>query len=235
MDDIFAAIARDTINFGPTDDVKWRDMYTPLYPPVPEDISVYRDQRYGPAERNLLDVFVPSGDGTEKPVLVYIHGGGFFSGDKQWNERVYSNVGYHFAQKETITVVANHRLVPDVQYPGGADDMQLIRQWVFDNISSHKFGRGSTQKVFLFGHSSGGAHLCMNLFAAGDKQRAPQEPLSPPVAGLILIDVPFWYDRRKPVRAKTLRNYYGSDEEDVWGPKSALGLFESLPDESPVL
>lgn len=52
---------------------------------------------------------------------------------------------------------------------------------------------------------------------AGDPSRAPREALVPPVAGLLLIDVPFWYDRRKPVRAKTIQSYYGSDAEEVWG------------------
>lgn len=31
------------------------------------------------------------------------------------------------------------------------------------------------------------------------------------------LSVPFWYDRTKPVRQKTIRSYYGSDAEDVWG------------------
>jgi prenylcysteine alpha-carboxyl methylesterase len=64
-------------------------------------------------------------------------------------------------------VVANHQLVPNVKYPGGADDIQLVREWVHENISKEKFGSGSPEKVFLFGHSTGGAHVAMNLYAAG--------------------------------------------------------------------
>lgn len=79
----------------------------------------------------------------------------------------YGNVGYGFAQHGITTVIANHQLVPRAQYPGGADDMQLVREWIYENISKDMYGNGSVQKVFLFGHSSGGAHICMNLFAAG--------------------------------------------------------------------
>lgn len=66
-------------------------------------------------------------------------------------------------------MVINHRLVPHVEYPGGADDIELAREWVFNHISSTKYGCGSVDKVILFGHSSGGAHIAMNLYAAGKK------------------------------------------------------------------
>ena len=84
--------------------------------------------------------------------------------------KVYANVGYYFAQQGIISVVANHQLVPHVKYPGGADDMRLVREWIYENITAPKYGQGSVQKVFLFGHSSGGAHVCMDLFAEGKPQ-----------------------------------------------------------------
>jgi prenylcysteine alpha-carboxyl methylesterase len=64
---------------------------------------------------------------------------------------------------------------------------------------------------------------------------APRDPLWPPIAGVIYLNVAFWYDTRKPVRQKVIRSYYGSDAEEVWGPKSAVGLWERLPSDSPVL
>lgn len=65
-------------------------------------------------------------------------------------------------------MVISHQLVPYVQYPGGADDIQMAREWIHRNITHEKYGSGSIDKVFLFGHSSGGAHICMNLYAAGE-------------------------------------------------------------------
>lgn len=64
-------------------------------------------------------------------------------------------------------MLVNHQLVPNVTYPGGANDMQLARQWIYNNIASERFGHGSPDKVVLFGHSSGGAHMAMDLYAAG--------------------------------------------------------------------
>ncbi|KAJ6062437.1 hypothetical protein N7499_011300 [Penicillium canescens] len=235
MEAVFAKIAEETSKFELGDEEKWRKLYDPFYPKPPSNVTVIRDQRYGPAERNMLDVFVPNGDDLAKPVVMYVHGGGFFSGDKMWTEKVYSNIGWFFAQHGIITVVVNHRLVPHVQYPGGADDMQLAREWIYNHISSATYGYGSVDKVVLFGHSSGGAHVAMNLYSASDIVGAPSRPLFPPVAGVIYLSVPFWYDRRKPMRQKTIRSYYGSDSEDVWGPKSALGLFQALPQNSPMI
>lgn len=39
------------------------------------------DVRYGDAERNVLDIFLPDCDGPT-PLVIYIHGGGFTGGDK---------------------------------------------------------------------------------------------------------------------------------------------------------
>ena len=49
------------------------------------------------------------------------------------------------------------------------------------------------------------------------------------------FSTPFWFDRTRPVRQRTLRQYYGSDAEDAWGPLSPLGLFERIPEDSPLL
>lgn len=94
----------------------------------------------------------------ETPIQMLTHG-----------HKCWANVGFYFAQRGFVTVLANHRLVPHVVYPGGADDMQLAREWIFENIAKQKYGRGSPEKVILLGHSSGGAHIAMNLYAAGDE------------------------------------------------------------------
>lgn len=54
------------------------------------------------------------------------------------------------------------------QYPAGAEDVQRAREWIYDNIHKTEHGHGDRNKVVLFGHSSGGAHIAMNLYAAGN-------------------------------------------------------------------
>jgi hypothetical protein len=45
----------------------------------------------------------------------------------------------------------------------------------------------------------------------------PKQAISPPVAGVMFFSTPFWFDRTRPIRQRTLRQYYGSDTEEVWG------------------
>jgi prenylcysteine alpha-carboxyl methylesterase len=75
-----------------TADQKWRELYEPLYPPFATDICVKKDEVYGPAERNRLDVYLPKANAQNRAVLIYVHGGGFFSGDKSWSEKVRASI-----------------------------------------------------------------------------------------------------------------------------------------------
>lgn len=76
-------------------------------------------------------------------------------------------MGLSFARRGFVAVLANYRLVPNVVYPGGADDIQLARDWTFHNIAVPKYGQGSPDKIILLGHSSGRAHITVSLYAAG--------------------------------------------------------------------
>ena len=58
--------------------VKTRDIYVPLHKASRKDgVKVTRDVRYGPFERNRLDVVEPlSKPAKPMPVVIYVHGGG---------------------------------------------------------------------------------------------------------------------------------------------------------------
>lgn len=129
---------------------------------------------------------------------------------------------------------ANYQLVPHCSYPMAADDVQLVREWVYKNISKSEYGTGSTDKVVLVGQSAGGAHIATNLYQAGDPVRATRSPGSadraiPPLAGVAYLSAPFSFDHTKARRAQTLREYYGSDDPQVWEPVSPLGLLKKMP------
>ena len=51
-----------------------RRLYAPLQPKEPYfGVRIERDLRYGPAERNRLDVFMPQATTSGRPVLIFIH------------------------------------------------------------------------------------------------------------------------------------------------------------------
>jgi para-nitrobenzyl esterase len=115
-----------------------------------------------------VNVWTPStSDATRRPVLVWIHGGGYTSGSS--NElRMYD--GESLARRGNVVVVSlNHRLGPlgymNLQQYGekwrdavnlGQLDLIAALEWVRDNIG--RFG-GDSSKVLVFGQSGGGGKI----------------------------------------------------------------------------
>ena len=97
------------------------------------------------------------------PVLVFIHGGGFFFGSGDSDE-----YGPHYFMDEAVVLVTfNSRLGPfgfftthDADAPGnyGLLDQVLLLHWVQDNIAA--FG-GDPKLVTVFGQSAGGSSVSL--------------------------------------------------------------------------
>ena len=94
-------------------------------PPLPEpDV---KDAKYGPHERNVLDLWKAKSD-TPTPLLIYIHGGGFRAGDKS----SLSPPLLTLCREKGISVAAiNYRFSQHAPYPApmhdGARALQFIR------------------------------------------------------------------------------------------------------------
>jgi para-nitrobenzyl esterase len=115
-----------------------------------------------------VNVWTPStADSTRRPVLVWIHGGGYTSGSS--NElRMYD--GESLARRGNVVVVSlNHRLGPlgymNLQEYGekwrsavnlGQLDLVAALAWVRENIG--RFG-GDPSRVLVFGQSGGGGKI----------------------------------------------------------------------------
>ena len=66
------------------DPPKTAELYAPLQEKEPyQGVTVERDVKYGPADRNLLDIFAPDTAASARPVLIFVHGGAFVGGDKR--------------------------------------------------------------------------------------------------------------------------------------------------------
>ena len=134
----------------------------PLYAPLQEKepysgIKVTRDIKYGAAERNLLDVFVPEDAGGARPALIFVHGGGFVRGNKRTpGTPFYDNIMLWAARNGMVGVNMTYRLAPQSVWPAGAEDVGAGMRWVTDNIASHG---GDPGRIFLMGHSAGATHV----------------------------------------------------------------------------
>ena len=116
----------------------------------------------------VINIFSPAvKDGRKRPVMVWLHGGGFASGAGS----AHSFDGTYLARPQDVVVVSvNHRLnVFGYLYLAGAGgekyadsgnagllDVVAVLQWVRDNIA--QFG-GNPGNVTLFGQSGGGLKI----------------------------------------------------------------------------
>ena len=100
---------------------------------------------------------------AKKPVMLWLHGGGFDSGTSAWNP------GMKLAQKDVVVVSVNHRLnilgfldlsavSPKYKESGNVGMLDVVQAlgWVRDNIT--RFG-GDPSNVTIFGESGGGGKV----------------------------------------------------------------------------
>jgi para-nitrobenzyl esterase len=133
------------------------------------------EYRAAPAESEdclFLNVW-SSGLGAQgkRPVMVWLHGGGYSMGSA--SSLLYD--GTNLARRgEVVVVGVNHRLnvfgythfgdmgMPEFAHSGNAGQLDIIAAlaWVRDNIDH--FG-GDPKRVMIFGESGGGSKVCMLL------------------------------------------------------------------------
>jgi triacylglycerol lipase len=190
---------------------------TALYAPLlalqsHEGIDVSRDLAYGPHARHRVDVFRPNARGERRPMVVFIHGGGFSRGAKSApGSPFYDNIGYWAASHGLVGVTLNYRLAPEFAYPSGAEDLARAVAW----LRSHAADWGADpRRIVLWGHSAGAAHV-------GDYLARTPRPL---IAGAVLTSGIF--DLGSTV--SVWKDYYG-DDVARYAERSSLARLAKVP------
>jgi acetyl esterase/lipase len=203
-------IAAKLREIGPKiDGANTTPLYAPLHAALKHDgVDVRREQVYGPHERHRADVFVASQASGTRPVIVFVHGGGFARGAKSTpGQFYYDNIGYWAAEHGLVGVTINYRLSPEFQYPSGAEDVGRVVQWLRHNAAQFA---GDANRIFLFGNSAGGAHVADYLARTAQPQ----------VAGAILLSGVY-------TASTTWTSYYGEDQAR-WPSMSPLPQLAKL-------
>jgi acetyl esterase/lipase len=131
------------------------------------------------AGRHLLDVYTPRKVTARRPVVVFIHGGSWNSG----NKNLYAFIGRRLAKQGVVAVIINYQLSPAVQVPAMANDCAQAVKWTAQHISEYG---GDPDRIFVMGHSAGGG---LAALLATDSQLFSQLGLTNnPVKGAILDD-----------------------------------------------
>jgi triacylglycerol lipase len=133
-------------------------IYAPLQEKEPyQGVRIERDVKYGAADRNLLDVFMPETASSNRPVLMFVHGGAFVGGNKRMPESpFYDNIMLWAVKNGFVGVNMTYRLAPEFTWPAGAEDIATAVAWVSDRIGERG---GNPARIYLMGHSAGAVHV----------------------------------------------------------------------------
>jgi acetyl esterase/lipase len=124
-------------------------------PAVPSDIQEIKNIEYKNINGKSLQMDIYKSKNLTKtaPLLVFIHGGGWKSGDRA-DYLVYLIA---FAKKGYVTATVSYRLLNIAPYPACAEDLTDAVQWLFKNGDNYGY---DPDRIALIGGSAG-AHLAL--------------------------------------------------------------------------
>jgi acetyl esterase/lipase len=116
--------------------------------------------------------------GPRADVLVFLHGGGWTSGYKEW--MAFMAPGLNAAGVTLIS--AGYRLAPAHVFPCGFEDCAAAIAWVYRHIAGHG---GNRDRLFVGGHSAGGHYA--SLLAVRRDWQGPRKLPSAVIRGCLPV------------------------------------------------
>jgi acetyl esterase len=174
--------------------------------PARHNVDVERDVIYRDSGllEHRLDVYRPRGFEGPRPVVLYIHGGGFriLSKDTHWV------MGLAFARRGYLVFNISYRLAPMHPFPAAVEDACAAYEWVIAN--AERYG-GDLSRLMVAGESAG-ANLATSVTLATSYRRP--EPFARavfdtgirpvaalPACGMLQVSDPQRFARRRKMPA----------------------------------
>lgn len=133
------------------------------------DVVHVKNIEYGPyGRRNRLDVWHHREQPDGRPVLYWIHGGGWIVGHKA--QQALPMI-HHFARHGWVVVSANYRLSPRASFPDHLVDVKRALAWVREHIDEYG---GDPGFVAVSGGSAGGHLAALVGLTADDPEYQPE-------------------------------------------------------------
>lgn len=119
--------------------------------------SVQKNVPYGLKARHRMDIYRSSSPRTERPLIVFVHGGAWMHGDK----KDYGFVGEAFAKEGFDVAVINYHLAPEHIFPSSIDDLSLALNFMSQSQQKLQI---AVDNIVLMGHSAGAFNVMSALY-----------------------------------------------------------------------
>jgi len=138
---------------------------TGFFAPI-ENRTVEKDVVYRVFQDTSLtmDLYFPEQRGTQSPLIIYIHGGGWYSGDKATG--IGLNNMPELVRRGYVVASINYRLAPRYMFPAQIEDVEYAVDFLRSNASTYRI---DPAHIGVMGESAGG-HLAALLGLSDERQ-----------------------------------------------------------------
>lgn len=126
---------------------------------APDDVTIVPDIRYREGESDAwqLDLVMPKTKSEKpRPGIVFVHGGGWRSGDKR--SGTFLNGAIEYAQKGYVCITVNYRLTGEAPFPACVHDVKNAVRWFRANVKKYNL---DPERIGAYGNSAGAHLACM--------------------------------------------------------------------------
>ena len=117
-------------------------------------VEVTRDISFGPGPRDRMDVYRPPAAKGDAPLVVFLYGGNWRTGERG----MYPFVALPLARRGAVVAVPDYRLFPEVGFPDFLRDNARAVAWAMAHAA--EWGADPARTV-LVGHSAGAYNAAM--------------------------------------------------------------------------
>lgn len=160
--------------------------------PMPHHIKVCADIPYTTSQSeketiwHLMDLYYPMQPSESPlPVIVNVHGGGWFYGDKL----LYSRYTKFLAEQGFAVVNFNYRLAPEFPYPCGFLDLCRLMDFIVNHAQQYHL---DSSRLFMIGDSAGAQFVSQYaILAANPEYKAlfsETKTLSTPIPAKVVLN-----------------------------------------------
>jgi acetyl esterase len=105
-----------------------------------------------PSHRLGVRLYFPKEAGSTRPVLAYLHGGGWVFGDLDTHDSLCREIA---ARSQTVVASIDYRRSPEVKFPAAIEDGYATLRWIADPETARRFDLRPGQ-IAVGGDSAGG-------------------------------------------------------------------------------